>query len=148
MPASTALLCLVVAIHDGDTLSARCGAPGAWRQERVRIAVVDAPESRQAFGQRARQNLAGLCFRQQAQLYRLGHDHYGRTLAHVRCQGQDAATAQVRAGLAWVYTPHAKRYPQLAALQQSARASRQALWAQKRPLAPWDYRRKYPLQLQ
>ena len=39
MPASTALLCLVVAIHDGDTLSARCGAPGAWRQERGRIAV-------------------------------------------------------------------------------------------------------------
>ena len=116
MPASTALLCLVVAIHDGDTLSARCGAPGAWRQERVRIAVVDAPESRQAFGQRARQNLARLCFRQQARLYRLGHDSYGRTLAHVRCQGQDVATAQVRAGLAWVYAPQAQQHPRLVAL--------------------------------
>ncbi|MBP6754476.1 MAG: thermonuclease family protein [Alicycliphilus sp.] len=143
MPASTALLCLVVAIHDGDTLSARCGAPGAWRQERVRIAVVDAPESRQAFGQRARQNLARLCFRQQARLYRLGHDSYGRTLAHVRCQGQDVATAQVRAGLAWVYAPQAKQHPRLVALQRQARANGQGLWAQKRPLAPWDYRRQY-----
>ena len=143
MPASTALLCLVVAIHDGDTLSARCGAPGAWRQERVRIAVVDAPESRQAFGQRARQNLARLCFRQQARLYRLGHDSYGRTLTHVRCQGQDVATAQVRAGLAWVYAPQAKQHPRLVALQRQARANGQGLWAQKRPLAPWDYRRQY-----
>ena len=49
MPAAvTALLCLVVAIADGDTLTARCGAPGAYRQVHVRIAAIDAPESRQA----------------------------------------------------------------------------------------------------
>ena len=140
---AAALLCLVVSISDGDTLTARCGAPGAWQRERVRISAIDAPESRQAFGQRARQNLARLCFRQQARLYRLGHDSYGRTLAQVRCQGRDVAAAQVRAGLAWVYTPHAGQYPKLAALQRQARASRTGLWVQKRPLAPWDYRRHY-----
>lgn len=144
MPVSAALLCLVVAIHDGDTLTTRCGTPGAWQQVRVRIAAIDAPESRQAFGQRARQNLARLCFRQQARLYRLGHDHYGRTLAHVRCQGQDVATAQVRAGLAWVYAPQARQYPALVALEQQARASRSGLWSQKRPIAPWNYRHRYP----
>lgn len=143
MPASAALLCLVVSIQDGDTLRARCGVAGAWRQERVRVLAIDAPESRQAFGQRARQNLARLCFRQPARLYRLGHDHYGRTLAHVRCQGQDAAASQVRAGLAWVYAPQARQYPQLVALQRQARASRKGLWAQPRPQAPWDYRQKY-----
>lgn len=144
MPASAARA--VVAIHDGDTLTARCGAPGAWRQERVRIAAMDAPESRQAFGQRARQNLARLCFRQQARLCnpRLGHDSYGRTLAHVRCQGQDVATAQVRAGLAWVYTPQAKQYPKLVALQRQARANGQGLWAKNARSRPGDYRRQYP----
>lgn len=141
---AAALLCLVVAISDGDTLTARCGAPGAWQRERIRIAAIDAPESRQAFGQRARQNLARLCFRQQAHLTRLGHDHYGRTLAQVRCQGEDVATAQVRAGLAWVYAPQADQHPRLVALQQQARASRTGLWSQKRPLAPWDYRHQYP----
>ncbi|MBS0291882.1 MAG: thermonuclease family protein [Proteobacteria bacterium] len=144
MPASTAaLICLVVAIHDGDTLTARCGSPGAWRRERVRIAAIDAPESRQAFGQRARQNLAQLCFRQQAHLYRLGHDHYGRTLAQVRCQGRDVAAAQVGSGLAWVYAPQAARHPDLVALERQARQRRTGLWSQKRPLAPWDYRRQY-----
>ncbi|HQQ70262.1 MAG TPA: thermonuclease family protein [Alicycliphilus sp.] len=143
---ASALLCLVVAISDGDTLTARCGAPGAYAQVKVRIAAIDAPESRQAFGQRARQNLAQLCFRQQARLYRLGHDVYGRTLAHVRCQGQDVGTAQVRAGLAWVYAPQARQYPRLVALQRQARASHTGLWSQKRPLAPWDYRHQYPQQ--
>ncbi|MBS0509192.1 MAG: thermonuclease family protein [Proteobacteria bacterium] len=141
MPVTAALLCLVVAVHDGDTLTVRCDK--AATRERVRIAAMDAPESRQAFGQRARQNLARLCFRQQARLYRLGHDHYGRTLAHVRCQGQDVAAAQVRAGLAWVYAPQARQYPRLVALQRQARASHRGLWVQKQPLAPWDYRHRY-----
>ena len=140
---AAALLCLVIANSDGDTLTVRCGTPGAWRPQRVRVVAIDAPESRQAFGQRARQNLARLCFRQQAALRTLGHDDYGRTLAHVRCQGQDVGTAQVRAGLAWVYAPQAQRYPHLVALQRQARASQTGLWSQPRPQAPWDYRRRH-----
>lgn len=139
MPAAT-LLCLVIAISDGDSLSVRCDGQ---KPQRVRVAAIDAPELRQAFGQRARQNLARLCFRQKARLYTLGHDTYGRVLAHVRCGGQNVAAAQVRAGLAWVYTPHAKQHPRLAALQQQARQSRTGLWSQRRPTAPWDYRRRH-----
>ena len=136
------LLCLVVAISDGDTLTVRCGAPGAYQQVKVRIAAIDAPESRQAFGQKSRQNLARLCFRQRATLQPVDEDNYGRTVAHVRCGSADVATAQVRAGLAWVYTPHAESRPQLVALQRQARSSGTGLWSQKRPLAPWDYRHR------
>ncbi len=39
------LLCLVVAISDGDTLTVRCGAPGAYQQVKVRIAAIDAPDT-------------------------------------------------------------------------------------------------------
>ncbi|HAU57150.1 MAG TPA: nuclease [Comamonadaceae bacterium] len=140
---SASLLCLVIAIHDGDTLSIRCGAPGHYRLERVRLAAIDAPEHRQAFGQRARQNLARLCFRQQARITPVDRDRYGRTVADVHCQGESAAHAQLRAGLAWVYTPAAHEHPQLLALQRQARASSTGLWSQARPLAPWDYRRRY-----
>ncbi len=142
MPVS-ALFCLVVAISDGDTLTARCGAPGAYQQVKVRIAAIDAPERKQAFGQRARQHLAQLCFRQRATLHPVDEDHYGRTVAHVRCGGTDVATAQVRAGLAWVYTPYASEHPHLVRLQQQARASGRGLWAQPRPLAPWSYRHRH-----
>lgn len=137
---AVAAFCLVIAVSDGDTLSVRCGAR---RPERVRIAVIDAPERRQAFGQQSRDSLVRLCFRQRAELYRLGRDGYGRTLAHVQCQGQDVGAVQVRAGLAWVYTPRAGQSPHLAALQRQAQASRTGLWSQKRPLAPWDYRRRH-----
>jgi endonuclease YncB( thermonuclease family) len=137
------LLCLVVAISDGDTLTVRCGAPGAYQQVKVRVAAIDAPESRQAFGQKSRQNLARLCFRQRAALRPVEEDSYGRTVAHVRCAGTDVATAQVRAGLAWVYTPYAESRPELAGLQRQARSSRQGLWSQKRPLAPWTYRHRH-----
>jgi len=36
------MFCLVVAISDGDTLTARCGAPGAYRPIKVRVAAIDA----------------------------------------------------------------------------------------------------------
>lgn len=142
MPVS-ALLCLVVAISDGDTLTARCGTPGAYQQMKVRIAAIDAPERKQAFGQKSRQHLVQLCFRQRAALQPLGEDSYGRTVANVRCGGTDVATAQVRTGLAWVYTPYASGHPYLAPLQHKARSNGVGLWSQKRPLAPWDYRRRH-----
>jgi len=148
MPAAaTALLCLVVAIADGDTLTARCGTPGAYRQVHVRIAAIDAPERRQAYGQRARQHLAQLCFRQQARITPLDTDKYGRTVAQVRCQGMDVSTTQVRAGMAWAYTAYAHQYPRLAAqteaLEREARAHQRGLWAQPRPTPPWQYRHRY-----
>jgi len=143
VPASI-LLCLVVAIHDGDTLTARCGAPNHWHTQKVRLAAIDAPEHRQAFGQRARQNLAALCFRQQARITPVDRDPYGRTVAYVRCRGEDASRAQVGAGLAWIYPPAAHGHPRLVALQKQVQARGTGLWSQPRPQAPWDYRRKHP----
>ncbi|AVP58102.1 thermonuclease family protein [Pulveribacter suum] len=139
---ATALICLVIAVSDGDTLSVRCGAR---RPERVRIAAIDAPESRQAFGKQAREQLVRLCFRQRAELYTLARDMYGRRVARVRCAGRDVAQAQVGAGLAWVYTRQTAKYRELTALQQRAQAARLGLWSQKRPLAPWEYRRRHPI---
>ena len=43
------LLCLVVGISDGDTLSARCPTQDAehpYQQVKVRLAEIDAPENR------------------------------------------------------------------------------------------------------
>lgn len=63
------LLCLVVGISDGDTLTARCGAPGQYEQVKVRLQGIDAPERKQPFGERARQALAELTFQKEAALY-------------------------------------------------------------------------------
>ena len=38
------LLCLVIGISDGRTLTARCGEPGAYEQVKVRPQDIDVPE--------------------------------------------------------------------------------------------------------
>ena len=94
------LICSVVGISDGDTLTARCATDGAPQTITVRLAEVDAPEKAQPYGARSKQNLSALCFRKSAEVRRISLDRYGRTVAHVTCDGRDASEVQVRAGLA------------------------------------------------
>lgn len=141
--AAAALLCFVVSVADGDTLTARCGLAGLFRSTRVRIAAIDAPERRQAFGSQSRQNLVNLCLKKTARITVLERDRYGRSVATVRCQGQDVSTAQVQAGLAWVYTAYAQDFPELVPLERQARQQRLGLWSQSRPIPPWQYRVRY-----
>lgn len=91
---ATTLLCLIVGISDGDTLTARCGQPGAYEQVKIRLSAIDAPESKQPFGQRSKQNLSDLCFQVEAQITPRTTDRYGRTVADVSCRGLDAAQHQ------------------------------------------------------
>lgn len=135
-----ALLCLVVAISDGDTLTARCGDPGAYEQVKIRISAIDAPEKAQPFGQVSRQHLARLCFQQQATIKTRSRDRYGRTVADVKCQGQDVATEQVRSGRAWYYVKYGKGYEHLRGLEYGAREAGRGLWSAE-AIPPWEWRR-------
>jgi endonuclease YncB( thermonuclease family) len=97
-------MCLVIAIADGDTLTASCEGANGMENIKVRLAEIDAPEKGQAFGARSRQRLAELCFQKQATVTPRTKDRYLRMVANVDCQGVDAGTEQVRAGMAWVFT--------------------------------------------
>ena len=134
-------MCLVVAIADGDTLTARCGVPGQYQQVKVRLAEIDAPEKGQAFGNRSRQHLAALCFQQQAIIRPATTDRYGRTVARVECRGQDANLEQVRAGMAWAYTKYLTD-PDVWQVEEAARAAGSGLWSDREPVAPWEWRKR------
>lgn len=139
-PRSPARVCLVVGVADGDTLTARCGAPSAYEQVKVRISAIDAPEKRQPFGQRSRQSLSALCFKVEARITERDRDRYGRTVADVECGGEDVAEHQVRSGMAWVYERYARGYEGLRPLQDVARDGRLGLWVDREPVAPWEWR--------
>ena len=141
MPAA-ALICLVVGISDGDTLTVRCGQPGAYQQARVRISAIDAPEARQPFGQRAKQALSNLCYMQQAGIRQTDTDRYGRVVADVQCKEQDAGQHMVATGFAWVYDRYASGYGHLYKMQDQARSDRRGLWADKEPVPPWEWRKR------
>jgi endonuclease YncB( thermonuclease family) len=88
------LVCLVIGISDGDTLTARCETPSGAQNLKIRLAEIDAPERRQAFGTRSRQHLADLCFWKQAEVRPTATDRYRRTVARVQCNGIDANAEQ------------------------------------------------------
>lgn len=95
---------------------------------------IDAPESRQAFGNRSKSSLSELCYRKSAQVEPTSPDRYGRTVARIKCAGVDANVEQVRRGMAWVFvrysTPESPLYP----AQDEARATGRGLWADSAPV--------------
>jgi endonuclease YncB( thermonuclease family) len=134
------LICTVVGISDGDTLTARCKTDRAPTTIRVRLAEIDAPERAQAFGQRSRRHLSDICFRRSARIEPVATDSYGRTVAHVSCDRVDAGAEQVRAGMAWVFVRYASKASALYELERDARSARRGLWIDRRPVAPWAWR--------
>jgi endonuclease YncB( thermonuclease family) len=129
------LLCLVVGVTDGDTIKVRCDD----EQIKIRLSEIDAPESKQPWGQRSKQSLSDLCFQKQAEVRPVTTDRYGRTVARVICDGVDANLEQVRAGMAWAYLKYL-RDPDILVAEKSARADRAGLWSDVEPVPPWEWR--------
>jgi endonuclease YncB( thermonuclease family) len=126
----------VVRISDGDTLTVLVDK----RQVRVRLDSIDAPESRQAFGKRSRQSLAAICAGKAANVAERGEDRYGRTIGRVTCDGVDANAEQVRRGMAWVFVRYVPIGSSLYEQEAYARLQKVGLWADPKPVAPWDWR--------
>lgn len=136
-----ALVCIpahadkVIGIQDGDTLTVLKD-----RQPlRIRLSDIDAPEKKQAFGQRSKQSLSDMCFGTDASYDVRSVDRYGRTVARVRCAGVDVNQAQVAAGMAWVYVQY-NTDSGLPAIQTIAQSGRKGLWSDKEPMPPWVFR--------
>ena len=133
------LVCFVIGVSDGDTLTARFDMPRGTAIINVRLAEVDAPEKGQPWGGRSRQHLRVLCLKKPAELASASIDPYGRTGARVSCAGVDANDEQVRAGMAWVFDRYASDL-RLFVTQSDARSARVGLWSDSRPIAPWQWR--------
>lgn len=127
----------VVAILDGDTIDVLIDR----QPVRVRLAQIDAPEKRHAFGTRSRQALSALVFRQSVTVADAGRDRYGRVLGTVYVSRVNVNAEMVRQGMAWVYRQYATDRS-LFELEDEARAGRRGLWADPSPVPPWQFRRQ------
>ena len=127
----------VIGVTDGDTISVL----RAGRREVVRLRGIDAPERRQAYGERAKQHAAALAFGKVVAVEAAGRDRHGRLLAEVRLpDGRSLNQELVRAGLAWWF----RRYSTdatLGRLEAEARGARRGLWSDPAPVPPWEHRR-------
>ena len=125
----------VIGIADGDTLTVLHDR----RPLKIRLANIDAPEKKQAFGKKSKQSLSDMCFQKDATYSIQNIDQYGRTVAVVTCAGIEANHEQVERGLAWVYTQYNKDRS-LPTIQAKAKAAHRGLWAEARPTPPWEFR--------
>jgi endonuclease YncB( thermonuclease family) len=70
----------VTAVGDGDTMTLLVPDGASFKQVKVRLGEIDTPESRQPYGERAKQALSDLAFGKQARVVVQDTDRYGRTV--------------------------------------------------------------------
>ncbi|MBQ3113169.1 MAG: thermonuclease family protein [Phascolarctobacterium sp.] len=127
----------VVKVVDGDTLHVY-NSKGTYK---IRLSGIDAPERGQAYGKRAKEHLQKLVGGKQVIAIVESKDRYGRYVASVKCQSRDVCAEMLQAGYAWHYKQYDnnKYYTEL---QREARRAKRGLWVEKKPQAPWDYRKE------
>jgi micrococcal nuclease len=140
MLAAIAAVLVFVSAADGDTLVVRDSERDA--KTIVRLAEVDAPERTQPYSQVSRRNLIALCDGANVLLQPTDIDRYGRTVAHVTCNGINVNWRQVEDGLAWCFTRYLKEPQECLPRQRAARDARKGLWRDAEPEAPWVFRER------
>jgi micrococcal nuclease len=125
----------VIGVSDGDTIKVLVNKETIT----IRLEGIDAPESKQSFGNKSKQALSEVVFGKEVTIRKTGDDRYGRTLGVVKVGDVDANSKMIEDGWAW----HFKKYnneERLAVLEEEARNKKRGLWAEDNPLAPWEYR--------
>jgi endonuclease YncB( thermonuclease family) len=132
----------VVGVSDGDTLTV---LDASNQQHKIGLLGIDAPESNQVFGSRAKQSLSDLVFGKTVTVTSEAKDMYGRALGDVTLDGRNINLEQVRRGFAWFYRFYAKelRTEDVKAYDQAeaqAKKEKRGLWADASPMPPWEFR--------
>lgn len=126
----------VIRVLDGDTIEVLQDK----KSVRIRLANIDAPEKKQAFGRWSTNQLKTLLAGQSVTVSYTQTDRYGRIIGRVfTTNGTDASRFMVQSGAAWVY----ERYSEdesLPALQREAQEQKRGLWADANPVPPWEWR--------
>lgn len=132
----------VIRILDGDTIEIIDSTDTTYR---IRLEGIDAPEKSQAFGTKARQQLATFAFNHDATIEWNEKDLYGRIVGKLLVDGKDIGLEMIRSGLAW----HFKRYENnqaetdriaYAEAEQQSRKEQLGLWSDPNPTPPWTFR--------
>lgn len=129
----------VVGVSDGDTITVLDDMDKG--RFRVRLYGIDAPEKRQAFGNKAKQYLSSLVYGKRVSVRFSAIDRYGRIVGRVYLSGRDISLAMLSAGYAWHYTQY-DNSPEYAAAEKQARYTGGGLWVDRSPVPPWVFRQR------
>lgn len=120
----------MIGISHGDTITVLSGKT----QTSIRLHGIDAPETGQDYGSRAKQVASDLAFGKIVTVHPINKDRYGRTVAKVILpDGRSMNREMVGQGAAWWYRESG---PADGRLESEARANRRGLWGQPNPVPP------------
>ncbi|GAB7400906.1 thermonuclease family protein [Enterobacter asburiae] len=127
----------VIRVLDGDTIEVLQDE----KPVRIRLANIDAPEKKQAFGNWSANQLKSLIAGKSVTVSYTQEDQYGRIIGRVfTATGAEASLFMVKIGAAWVYERYNTDYA-LPGIQTQARKDRRGLWVENHPIEPWIWRK-------
>lgn len=134
----------VVGVVDGDTVDVLMQDNTT---ERIRVAGIDAPEKRQAFGMAAKHRMSELVYDRAVTVEYEKRDRYQRIIGVVRERGRDAGLELIRSGLAWHYKKYEREQSvgdreAYAIAEDDARGRRVGLWGDESQVTPWEWRKR------
>lgn len=134
----------IVGVADGDTVTV---LDAENMQHKIRMMGIDAPEKKQAFGNKSKASLTALVFNKPVVVEYNKKDKYGRTVGKIIVDGIDANLEQVKSGMAWHYKKYQKEQSMddrslYALTEEQARADKRGLWGDAEPTPPWDWRKQ------
>ena len=128
----------VVGVSDGDTITVLDEMDKG--NFKIRLDKIDAPEKKQAFGNKAKQFLSSLIFGKQVTVRYKAVDRYGRIVGVVYCDEVEINLVMVQNGYAWHYC-HYDKTPEYIQAEKQARADKKGLWADPNPINPYQFRK-------
>ena len=128
----------VIKISDGDTITLLTDDKVSHK---VRLNDIDAPEKKQPFGSKSRDNLASYIAGETVTVKYKSKDKYGRVLGTIYFDNLDINLQQIKNGYAWVYKQYSKNQTYYKE-EQKARELKKGLWHDKNPIAPWEFRKQ------
>jgi len=114
-------------------------------QHKIRLAGIDAPEKKQAFGNRSKESLSDLVFDKTVNVETDKRDRYRREIGKVLVNGRDVNLVQVERGMGWFYRQYQREQSPndrklYEAAEDAAKAGRRGLWRDTDPVSPWEFR--------
>lgn len=124
-------------VTDGDTCTLLDCSNALYK---IRLDKIDAPESKQAYGTKAKEHLACMIAGKEVCVEWKKKDRYGRILGEIFVDELNVNLRMVKDGYAWHYK-HFDKTESYAQAESEARAKKLGLWRDANPVNPYEFRK-------
>lgn len=128
----------VIKVKDGDTIVI---LDSLNTHHTIRLADIDCPERGQPFFTKSKNFVSDEVYGKPVIVIRKDTDRYGRAIGLVLYENKNLSLELLKSGLAWHYS-YFSDDEEMAQLEVAARSHKVGLWADKKPINPYHWRKE------